>query len=137
MTDAELRTAFESCTLPRALWNHRAHVRMGYLYAAQHPFDVALGRMRQSIQKYNRSQQVPDAPGRGYHETITVAFMRLVCDKLTRSGPFPSSDAFCDSHPEFLDKSLLLRFYSKDRIETEEARRTFVEPDLAELVLER
>lgn len=137
MTDAELRTAFESCTLPRALWNHRAHVRMAYLYVAQHPFDVALGHMRQSIQEYNRPQQIPAAPGRGYHETITVAFMRLVYAQLMRSGPFPSSDAFCDCHPEFLDKSLLLRFYSKNRILSEEARRTFVEPDLAELVLQR
>jgi len=110
---------------------------MAYLYAAQYPYHAALSRMRQSIQDYNRSQQIPDAPDRGYHETITVAFMRLVCTELVRSGPFPSSDAFCDCHPEFLDKSLLLKFYSKNRIMSEEAKRSFVEPDLAELFLEQ
>src|SRR5262249_21639313 len=136
MTDEELRSAFESCTLPFALWTHRAHVRMAFLYASQHPFQAALDRMRLSIQAYNASQQVPESLDRGYHETITVAFMRLVCSKLTRTGPFPDSEAFCERHPDLLDKSVLLKLYSKERLMSPEAKRGFVEPDLAELALE-
>ena len=133
MTDEELRRAFESCTLPFAFWNHRAHVRMAFLYASQYPFDAALDRMRLSIKAYNASQQVPESLDRGYHETITVAFMGLVRSELTRRGPYPDSEAFCDCHSDLLDKSLLLKFYSKQRLMTAEAKRGFVEPDLGEL----
>ena len=136
MTDEELQSAFESCTLPFASWNHRAHVRMAFLYASQHPFQAALDRMRVSIKAYNASQHVPESLDRGYHETITVAFMRLVFSKLTRTGPFPDSQAFCDGHPDLLDKSVLLKFYSKERLRTAEAKQGFVEPDLAELPFE-
>lgn len=136
MTDEELRSAFESGTLPFASWTHRAHVRMAFLYASRHPFPAALDHMRRSIKAYNASQQVPESLDRGYHETITVAFMRLVCSKLARTGPFPDSEVFCDSHPDLLDKSVLLRFYSKERLRTAEAKQGFVEPDLAELPFE-
>jgi hypothetical protein len=109
---------------------------MAFLYASQYAFDAALDRMRLSIKAYNASQQVPESLDRGYHETITVAFMRLVRNELMRKGPYADSEAFCDCHPDLLDKSLLLRFYSKQRLMTAEAKRGFVEPDLAELPLE-
>jgi hypothetical protein len=133
LTDVELQAAFESCTLPRAAWNHRAHVRMAFVYASRQPLASALAQMRQGIQAYNASQQVPEALDRGYHETMTVAFMRLVHDGLTRNGPFPDSESFCDRHPELLDRFVLRKFYSRKRIVTLEAKQRFVEPDLAEL----
>ncbi len=67
----------------------------------------------------------------------TVAFLRLIHDALLRSGPFPSADAFCDQYPELLDEAVLPRkFYSRQRLITEEAKQNFVEPDLAELPAE-
>jgi len=128
-----LLAAFESCMLPFEAWTHRAHVRMAFLYASQHPLPAALARMRQGIQAYNASRQIPEALDRGYHETMTVAFMRLVHDGLSRNGPFADSAAFCDRHPQLLDKFVLRKFYSRKRIMTLTAKRQFVEPDLAEL----
>jgi hypothetical protein len=133
LNDQELQSAFETCTLPRDAWIHRAHVRMAFLYSQQHPFSEALDRMRTSIKAYNLSQQIPESPDRGYHETITVVFMRLVHDALLRNGPFPTSDSFCDHHPELLDKSVLRKFYSRERLMSPEAKQGFIEPDLAEL----
>lgn len=133
LTDAELQAAFESCKLPREAWNHRAHVRMAFIYARREPLPLALARMRQGIQVYNASQQVPEALDRGYHETMTVAFMRLVCDALARNGRLPDSASFCDRNSELLDRFVLRKFYSRERIMTLEAKQRFVEPDLAEL----
>lgn len=133
MTDDQLLTALESCTLRSEQWNHRAHVRVAYLYASQHPLELAVERMRNSIQAYNKSTNTPEAVDHGYHETITAAFMRLVFAANRRTGPHESSDAFCRRHPELLAKQALLPFYSRARIMTMNAKAKFVEPDLAPL----
>ena len=133
LADDKLQQAFEDCTLPLAAWTHRAHVRMAFLYASQHLPADSLERMRTSIQKYNASRQIPESLERGYHETITVAFMRLVHHAIRQTGPFVTSEVFCERHPELLEKSVLSQYYTKDRLRTAEAKRQFVEPDLAAL----
>ena len=133
LDDAELHAAFEDCTLPFAAWTHRAHVRMAFLYASGHPLPAALERMRQGLKAYNAAKQIPEAVDRGYHETMTVAFMRLIHDRVAQNGPFANSDAFCDCHPDLLDKFVLRQFYSRERMMTLEAKQRFVEPDLAQL----
>jgi ribosomal protein S18 acetylase RimI-like enzyme len=126
--DAFLR-AFEECTLPAAGWNHRAHVRVAYLYASRHGLADAIERMRASIQRYNAASQTPDTLDRGYHETITLAFMRLIFAANLHTGPHADSRAFCERHPELLDKQALSRFYSRDRIKTWDAKQSFAFPD--------
>ncbi|MBS0260761.1 MAG: hypothetical protein JSS02_02295 [Planctomycetes bacterium] len=133
MSDEALLTAFEECTLPMAAWTHRAHVRVAFLFASRFPAPESLDRIRTAIKTYNASRQIPESPDRGYHETITVVFMRLVHDAIRHTGPFVTSDVFCERHPELLEKSVLSRFYTKDRLRSPEAKRQFIEPDLAPL----
>ncbi len=133
MIDAHFLEAFENCTLPFEQWNHRAHVKAAYLYASRHDLEPALVRMRSSIKAYNAAHNVPDALDRGYHETITQGFMRLVHATICRHGPYQSSEEFCERHPELLNKHVLLGFYSRERIMSPAAKATFVAPDLAEL----
>ena len=130
MNDAEFLDAFESCSLPFEQWTHRAHVRVAYQYATQGDLPSALKRMTRGIKAYNRATDTPETLERGYHETITQAFMRLVFAAEVQSGPHESSDQFCEAHPELLCKDVLLEFYSHDRIKTAEAKAEFVEPDL-------
>jgi hypothetical protein len=130
LADDSLQKAFEDCTLPLAAWTHRAHVRMAFLYASQYLPAESIDRMRSSIRRYNASRQIPESPDRGYHETITVAFMRLVHNALRDTGPFVASTVFCERHPELLDKSVLLRFYTIERLKSAEAKRAYMEPDL-------
>ena len=131
--DDELLAAFEDGTLPREQWNHRAHVCVAYLIACQHELPEAIDRMRAGLQAYNAAQGVPETLERGYHETVTVAFMHLIHAAVRYCGMAPSSDEFCERHPELLDKFCLRYFYSSDRILTREAKVHFVEPDLAPL----
>ncbi len=133
MTDAEFLAAFESCALPAEQWTHQAHVRVAYLYASRHELSVAIERMRTSIKKYNAATDTPEKIDRGYHETITVAFMQLVFVANVQTGPHESSADFYDSHPELQSKFALRNYYSKDRIMTLEAKRDFVEPNLCPL----
>ena len=133
MTGAEFLAAFENCTLPFDEWNHRAHVRIAYLYACRHDVVTATKKMRSGVQRYNAANKVPDAIDRGYHETITQAFMCLIVSANRQTGPHQSADEFCERHPELLDKRALLKFYSRDRIMTWEAKTCYVEPDLCPL----
>ena len=131
--DAHFLAAFENCTLPYSEWTHRAHVRVAWLYVSQHDLLIATDRMRSGVKAYNKATNTPEAIDRGYHETITQAFMRLVFAANSKTGPHASSADFCDHHPKLLEKTILQQFYSNARLFTVEAKSTFVEPDLSPL----
>ncbi|MBC8355235.1 MAG: hypothetical protein H8E66_24940 [Planctomycetes bacterium] len=133
MTDAEFLAAFESCALPREQWTHQAHVRAAFLYASRSDLPTAIRQVRTSIKAYNKATKTPEATDRGYHETITVAFMQIVFSATVQTGPHNSSIEFCEAHPELLTKFALQQYYSKERLMTLEAKRDFVAPDLCPL----
>jgi hypothetical protein len=128
MTDDEFLAAFERCTLPRAEWTHAAHVRLAWLCLTRQPFPATLDRVRAGIRRYNAA-----VGSVGYHETITVAFVRLIRAALAdRSEPFA---AFCRRRPDLLDRTLtaLLEHYARPTLFSEAAKARFVEPDVKPL----
>ncbi len=133
MTDADAQfiRAFEDCTLPFEQWKHRAHLRVAYLYLRELPFDPALAKMRASIQRYNAATNTPESLERGYHETMTVAWMRLVDFTLHEYGLAGSSEEFLDAQEQLLNRKALRFFYSRERLVSWQAKAEFVEPDLA------
>jgi catechol 2,3-dioxygenase-like lactoylglutathione lyase family enzyme len=133
MDDREFLVAFEATAIPRERWTHRDHVRMAFLYLRDHPFDDALSRMRSGIQALNRANQVPETETSGYHETVTVAWARLVESTIGAHGPTSSFEDFGAANPHLLQKTLLRLYYTRARILSEDARSRFVEPDLAPL----
>ncbi len=135
MTDDEFLAAFESCTLPYEQWNHHAHVRVAFLYAARHDAPSAADHMRSGIRAYNKAKQVPEAVDRGYHETTTSAFMQLVSEAVAAAEPCTTFEEFSQRWPQLFDKRVLLKFYSRSRIMSPEAKVTFVEPDKMALSL--
>jgi hypothetical protein len=133
--DAFLR-AFESRSIPHAEWTHRCHVRMAYLYLRAHGYDDGLRRIRDGINALNASHgdAIPkDQVDRGYHETLTVAWARVIAASMRGRDPGTDFDAFAAEHPHLLQKTLLRSFYSRARMMTWEAKRAFVEPDLLPL----
>jgi hypothetical protein len=133
LTDAELLEQFEKCTLPRDQWLHATHVRVAYIYLSRCSFEVALEKMRSGIQSYNAVTGVVDGPHAGYHETITQAWLRLVASTMRHHDRGLDSDDFCRLQPHLLQRSLLRLFYSRTRIMSPAAKRSFIEADLAPL----
>lgn len=122
--DRDFLKHFDECTLNKTCWSHEAHVRMAWLRLEQFKtYDAALERIKSGIQAYNSSVQSV-----GYHETITVAFARLIHAKRaeTRAGTWQE---FLQHHPDLLQKRCLLEFYSKDILASDAARHKFIEPD--------
>lgn len=131
--DESLLREFEERTLPYDEWTHMSHVRVGFLYVYGHRFDQAVGLMREGIQKYNQANA--NRVRMGYHETITVAFLRLIAARIEKDAGVASgcSIAFCERHPELLDQRMLERHYSRELLFSDEARSNFVPPDLSQV----
>jgi hypothetical protein len=147
MTDNEFLNAFEAAAFTRADWTHEAHIRMAWLYLMRYPAAEAVKLIRNGIQKLNakigstnlaqsdvRCIRLASRPGTstGYHETITVAFARVIAGCLNRNEDF---SAFRKRNPDLFDRarSVLLRHYTKERLHSPEAQHMFVEPDLEPL----
>ena len=130
MTDDEFLAAFEACTLEE--FHHRDHVKVAYLYLRRHSLDDAISKVRTGLQALAAAWGAPvDDLEKGYHETMTQAWVRLVHLTLNVCGVAESADAFCDQQPQLMQKTRLELFYSRERLMTWEAKREFVEPDLA------
>jgi len=131
--DTRFLARFEACEIPLSEWNHRAHLRVAYAYLRLHGLEGAMERMREGIPRFNASKGIEDALDRGYHDTLTVAWLRILDAMISVHGPEESAEAFLDRHTQLASKVLLRLYYSRDRIMTWEAKRGFVEPDLAPL----
>ena len=111
MTDDEFLKSFEECSIPKALWTHEAHVRMAWLYLRRQPLEEVIPIVRQAIQRYNTSLGNTE----GYHETITLAFLVLIDDRIDRASNDETFASFSQGHPSLLDRkmSALLEHYSQ------------------------
>lgn len=127
VTDADLAylRRFERLEITEAEWTHEAHVHLAWILLTLCDADDAEQRLRRGIQRYNC--RVLRRPER-YHETVTLAFARIIASRLR---PGEAYDAFLDRCPEVLsaDDPVLLSYYSPERLFSEWARREFVAPD--------
>lgn len=130
MNDHCFLAAFESAAIPNERWTHRDHVRIAFLYLRDLHFDDALGRLRSGIRELTRANGAIDTPTSGYHETVTVAWARLVAAAIA-PGCAMDFETFAHNNPALLAKDRLRAHYSKERLMSPEARATFVEPDIA------
>ncbi len=133
MEDEDFLARFEAAAFPIDEWHHREHIKAAYLYLCRYPFEIALERMRASIQALNAAHHVPESPTRGYHETTTQAWLRLVHTTLCEYGASVNADQFYEEHPELSQKKLLRLFYSRELLQSPRLKGEFVEPDLATL----
>jgi len=131
MNDEEFLAAFEACTLKE--FHHRDHIKIAYLYLRRDPLDEAITKVRAGLQAMAIAWKAPVGElEKGYHETMTQAWVRVVHGTLADCEPAESADIFCDRQPQLMQKTRLELFYSRERLMTWEAKRAWVEPDLAQ-----
>jgi hypothetical protein len=124
MTDEEFLSALERCELPAEAFTHAAHVRAGYLYLRAGGFDAALARIRAAIRRYAAHLGKADK----YHETITVAYLALIQQRLCERGDAGGWAGFREQNQDLFERDLLLGHYRRGELESELARRIFVLP---------
>ena len=137
-SDAEVARVGEGLLardLPRAEWTHEAHLAATTYLLLRHP-EIDLDReLPGLIRRYNESVGGVNSDTEGYHDTITRVFLNGV-------RRFLGDANHGEPLHELVNELLLspvgrrdwpLRFYSRDRLFSVEARRQFVTPDLAAL----
>lgn len=130
MNDEQLWSAFTSSTLPESEWNHRAHLRVGWLFCTKREsLDEAHVLMRVGIIRLNVFHGLEETPSRGYHETLTRVWLTLIYE-LIREVDAPDSATFVDECAHRLSKDVIAHHYSRERIGSLRARTIYVEPDL-------
>jgi len=125
---------FRDGTLPQSEWTHRAHLTVALWYATHHPPAEALDLVRAGILRLNAAHGVVTTPTRGYHETITRFYMRVVRHYLDQEG---AAGDWAERSNRFIarygSRELPLRHYSEARLKSPEARAEWVEPDVLPL----
>jgi hypothetical protein len=127
-SDADFIAAFENCTLPYPAWTHEAHLRMAWIYLRHNRLIDVIPKVREGIQRLNLSRGNPT----GYHETVTLAFLRLVADRLGDGSVQETFVSFKERNPDLFASrpGILARYYSQEILDSADARLVFVEPDL-------
>lgn len=134
--DRQFLERFRSADIPREEWTHEAHLRMAYLHLRRYDFRDAVRRIRRGIRRLNRANRVVDSEAGGYHETLTLAWARLVAAGIAGLRPDADFAAFIARNPGLLARDRVLDHYSRERIDSARARREFVLPDRAPLPAE-
>ena len=121
-------------SLPKARWTHAAHFAAAVWLISCRPDLAAERDMPGFIRAYNEATGVANTDSEGYHETITQASLRAARSFL-RQDPKRSLFATCNALMESpLGKSnWLLAYWTRSRLFSVEARRSWVEPDLQPL----
>ena len=128
----EVARKFESGELAPDDFKHREHLVVALLYLLRHTPEEAHGRMREGIHAFLRAHGEDPAPV--YHETLTVFWMRRVRAFIERAGRGrPAFELANELAEECGDARLVFGYYSKELIDTNEARKGWVEPDLKPL----
>lgn len=122
--DAAFLVALESAKLPPSCFGHRGHLRAAFLYLRREDFPGACVAMKRAIQAFAASL------GKGglYHETLTIAYLALIAERLAEEPADLGFDDFLRRYPELEDRAYLERYYPRGSLDAPETRRTFVLP---------
>lgn len=133
-TDAAVRhvgIGLLECTLPRPEWTHEGHLAATTWLVVERP-DIDLDAdLRGIISRYNESVGGVNDETQGYHHTITCCFLAAVRGHVRESeeqGLAERVNALLLSPRGARDWPL--RFYSRERLFSVEARLGWVVPDL-------
>ena len=128
--DAELVAAFETGRVAagRDGFHHADHVHVAWTYLGRLPLLSAAETFITNLKRFAAAQGKPER----YHETISLAYLLLIHDRIVARGRGATWDDFAEANPDLLvwRPPILTRFYSQELLDSDRARRHFVWPDL-------
>ena len=107
-------------------FDHEAHVYLAWLYLDRYPVTEAIDRFTSALKRLTAKLGVPGK----YHETISWFYMLIIAQRRVGNAgnDWPN---FLEKNPDLLsrDANVLNRYYRKETLATDAARRSFVLPD--------
>jgi hypothetical protein len=132
-SDAEIAYIGEGLvhrTLPKSEWTHAAHFAAAFWLMSRPGIDPFV-EMPTLIRAYNESTGTPNTDTGGYHETITVASLRVSrswMDTYRDVAAYVALNALLAS--EYGRSDWLLKYWSRPVLFSVAARRNWVDPDI-------
>jgi hypothetical protein len=125
---------FESGELPQSRWTHSAHLTVACWYLICHPEPAAVQLIREGIQRYNKQQGIITTEKSGYHETMTIFWIRMIRNFLSTATLECSLVGLINELVRhYSNKNLPFDYYTQERLMSWDARRSWIEPDLKAL----
>jgi hypothetical protein len=120
--------AFEALDVVPDEFDHEAHMYVAWSYLQRFDLLASIDRYRSVLRRLTQKLGVPGK----YHETITWFYLIAVAERATGDAATDWT-AFKNLNAELFARSpgIIQRFYSNTRLMSEEARQSFVLPDLS------
>jgi hypothetical protein len=130
MTDVELTRALERGEIKD--FHHASHLHVAWVYLAESSsVQQAATKMRNTLSRFAAAAGTPQK----YHETITLFWVHLLSRVYATSRGGRLED-MVHANPQLLEKNFPLAYYSAGRLFSDEARTSWVEPDLKPLSID-
>lgn len=126
--DQAFRRDFEACRTALDDFDHRAHLRLAYIYLVERNSEQAYQAMRESLLAFLAHNNIGSGK---YHDTMTRAWILAVHHFMHKTESAESADSFIDQNPIMLDAKIMNTHYSTDLLYSDAAREGFAEPDLS------
>jgi hypothetical protein len=132
MTDVELTRALERGEIANEDFHHASHLHVAWVYLAESSsLQQAANKMRDTLRRFAAAAGKPQK----YHETITLFWVHLLSRAHAASGR-ERLEEIVHANPQLLEKNFPLAYYSAERLFSNEARTSWVEPDLKPLSID-
>jgi hypothetical protein len=124
MTDVELTRALERGEIKD--FHHASHLHVAWVYLTESSsVQQAAKKMQNTLRRFATAAGKPEK----YHETITLFWVHLLSRAQAPSRAERLEDVV-HANPQLLEKNFPLAYYSTERLFSDEARTSWVEPDL-------
>lgn len=127
ISDTTFLEKFEDQTLSPDYFNHSGHLRLAWLYLTKYPLETAIDKVTKGISAYANSLGAKDK----FQHTLTEATVRIMASRLKQSNE-SSLDEYLDNNSDLIEDlwQVISDHYSKERLTSDKAKASFVEPDL-------
>ena len=129
MTDVELTRALERGEIASEGFHHASHLHVAWVYLTESSsVQQAANKMRETLRRFTTAVGAPQK----YHETITLFWVHLL-GQARAVGCGKRLEEVVKANPQLLEKNFPLTYYSANRLFSDEARASWMEPDLKPL----
>jgi hypothetical protein len=129
MTDIELTRALERGEIANESFHHLSHLHVAWVYLAESSsVNEAAAKMRETLRKFAAAAGKAEK----YHETITLFWIYLL-GGVRAWNVSECLEEIVRVNPRLLEKNFPLDYYSQERLFSDRARTSWVEPDLKPL----
>ncbi|MBT1698031.1 hypothetical protein KK083_14155 [Fulvivirgaceae bacterium PWU4] len=120
---------FLNQTLPKDLFDHLGHVKIAIWHLKRYSFEETICRVRAAIILFNHVNGGENTGERGYHETITIFWLKVVQSFMKELRELTEDEVYNKFVATRLaDRDFIYKFYEKQFVASVYARAYYVAP---------